>query len=64
MEDSGQLTSKPSKTPYDHSLKLDCIDSSLFEDESQYRWLIGRLIYLSTIRPKIRFVVQQLSQYI
>ncbi|KAK2391726.1 putative mitochondrial protein [Trifolium repens] len=64
LEDSGQLATKPSKTPYDSSLKLDCTDSPFFEDESQYRRLIGRLLYLTTTRPDIAFAVQQLSQYI
>lgn len=64
MDDVGQLATKPSNTPYDPSIKLDCADSPPFEDESQYRKLIGRLLYLTTTRANIAFIVQQLSKYI
>lgn len=64
LEDFGQLVTKPSKTPYDPSFKLDCIDSSLYEDETQYIRLIGRLLHLTTTRPNISFVVQQLNQHV
>lgn len=56
-EDSGQLATKPSKPPYDQSLKLDCFDSPLYEDETQYKRLIGRLLYLKTTRTDISFPV-------
>lgn len=64
MKDCGQLSTKPSKTSYDHSLKLHCADSPHLEDETQYRRLIGRLLYLTTTCSDIAFVVQQLSQYL
>ncbi|XP_058756517.1 uncharacterized mitochondrial protein AtMg00810-like [Vicia villosa] len=64
LDDAGQLATKPSNTPYDLSIKLDCADSPPFEDESQYRRLIGRLLYLTTTKADIAFAVQQLSQYI
>ncbi|KAI5392309.1 hypothetical protein KIW84_076915 [Lathyrus oleraceus] len=40
LKDSGHLATKPSKTLYDPSLKLDCLDSPPYGDESQYRRLI------------------------
>lgn len=64
LEYSGHLATKPSKRPYDTSLKLDSHDFPFFEDESQYRRLIGRLLYLTATRPDITFVVKKLSQYI
>ncbi|KAK2413561.1 putative mitochondrial protein [Trifolium repens] len=64
LEDSGNLAAKSSLTPYDISLKLQNSDSPLYNDETQYRRLIGRLIYLTTTRPDISFVVQQLSQFV
>ncbi|CAI8615480.1 unnamed protein product [Vicia faba] len=64
LEESGQLATKPSKTPYDPSLKLNCPDSPIYKDETQYKRLIGRLLYLTTTRPDISFVVQQLSQHV
>lgn len=35
LEDSGKLATKPSKTPYDPSIKLDCTKYPPFEDETQ-----------------------------
>lgn len=64
LEESGHLASKPSKTPYDPSIKLHCPDSPPPKDESQYRRLISKLLYLTTTQPDISFVFQQLSQYI
>lgn len=39
-------------------------DGLLYEDFSDCRRLIGRLLCLTTIRPNITFVVKQLSQFI
>ncbi|CAJ2632157.1 unnamed protein product [Trifolium pratense] len=64
LEDSGNLAGKSTLTPYDISLKLQNSDSPLYNDETQYRRLIGRLIYLTTTRPDISFAVQQLSQFV
>jgi hypothetical protein len=64
LEDSGNLAAKSSLTPYDASLKLHNSNSPLYNDETQYRRLIGRLIYLTTTRPDISFAVQQLSQFV
>ncbi|CAJ2645753.1 unnamed protein product [Trifolium pratense] len=64
LEDSGNLVGKSTLTPYDISLKLQNSDSPLYNDETQYRRLIGRLIYLTTTRPDISFAVQQLSQFV
>lgn len=64
LEDSGLLATKPSTTPFDCSLKLHDSDSPPYEDETTYRRLVGRLLYLTTTRPDIAFIVQQLSQFI
>ena len=64
LHDTGLLATKPVSTPYDLSLKLHCTESDIFQDITQYRRLIGRLIYLTTTRPDIAFVVQQLSQHV
>lgn len=55
LEDSSHLNTKPSKTPYDHSLKHHCPDSAPFDDQSQYKRLIKRLLYLTTTRSNIAF---------
>jgi hypothetical protein len=64
LEDSGHMAVKPSSTPYDPSLKLHNSDSLPYHDESSYRSLIGRLLYLTLTRPDIAFAVQQLSQFV
>ncbi|XP_050891128.1 uncharacterized mitochondrial protein AtMg00810-like [Lathyrus oleraceus] len=64
LEDSGLLATKPSPTPFDYSLKLHDSDSPPYEDETTYIRLVGQLLYLTTTRPDIAFIVQQLSQFI
>lgn len=48
LEDTGTLACKPSSAPCEPSIKLHDSDSLDFEDKSQLRGLIGRLIYLTT----------------
>ncbi|KAJ9553297.1 hypothetical protein OSB04_017342 [Centaurea solstitialis] len=64
LEDSGMLTSKPVKEPMDpHHLLIDD-DGDLLTDASQYRRMIGRLLYLTITRPNVCFAIQKLSQYV
>ena len=44
--------------------KLSQIDGDPLLDITQYRRLIGRLSYLTLIRPNIAFTVNKLSQYV
>jgi hypothetical protein len=39
-------------------------DGKPFEDISQYRRLIGKLLYLTNTRPDIAYATQQLSQFL
>ena len=64
IKDSGLLGSKPVSTPFDPSIKLHQDKSAAYTDISTYRRLIGRLLYLTTTRPYITFIVQQLSQFL
>ncbi|XP_061363170.1 uncharacterized mitochondrial protein AtMg00810-like [Gastrolobium bilobum] len=66
LSDSGMLSCKPSSTPMDSSNKLcQAKDSSeILSDAQPYRHLVGRLLYLTTIRPDLSFVVHQLSQFV
>ena len=50
---------------YSHMVSLDFWDnsSSLFEDVGRYRCLIGKLIYLTVIRPNIAYTMSVLSQF-
>ena len=51
-------------TPMDSNLKLLNDDSSELVDVTQYRQIIGSLIYLTNTRPNICFAVNTLSQYL
>eukprot|EP00253_Pinus_taeda_P010328 PITA_10328 len=50
-------------TPMEQNLKLTSIEGKEFEDATKYRQLIGSLIYLTTTRPDISFVVGILSRF-
>jgi hypothetical protein len=63
ISNSGLLETKPVKTPMEQNLKLSAIDGILLEDPSQYRRLVGRLLYLTVTRLDISFSVQKLSQF-
>jgi hypothetical protein len=59
----GYKDSKPSLTPYDHSLILQK-NKRIDRDQLRYSQMIGSLMYLaSATRPDISFVVSKLSQF-
>jgi hypothetical protein len=64
LHDSGLLGSKPASTPLDPSIKLHNDDGKPYEDISQYRRLVGKLLYLTNTRPDIAYATQQLSQFL
>lgn len=64
LTDTGTLGCKPVNTPLDPSIRLSTTDSPPHSDVAGYRRLVGRLLYLTTTRPDITFVVQQLSQFL
>ena len=51
-------------TPMDTNLNLLSDESSKLVDVTQYRQIIGLLMYLTITRPDICFVVNTLSQYL
>lgn len=63
LKDTGLVASKPVNTPLDPSFKLHQDTTETFEDIHSYKRLVGKLLYLTTTRPDIPFVTQQLSQY-
>ena len=58
------LKSKAMATPMDTNLKLLADESSELVDVTQYRQIIGLLMYLTKTRRDICFVVNTLSQYL
>ena len=50
--------------PIDSNLKLLADDSSELVDVTQYRQIIGSLMYLTNTRPDICFAMNALSQYL
>ena len=63
LQDSGFINSKPSPFPMEQHLKLVPSGGTSLPDPSQYRRLIGRLLYLTVTRPDIAFAVNYLSQF-
>ncbi|XP_061363168.1 uncharacterized protein LOC133306807 [Gastrolobium bilobum] len=58
ISDVGLLAAKPCKTPMDSNLKLQKVQGDPYHEPAAYRRFIGRLLYLTTIRPDINFVNQ------
>ena len=58
------LECKSMATPMDSNLKLLDGDSLELVDVTQYRQIIGSLMYLTNTRLEICFVVNTLSQYL
>ena len=61
LSDTGLLACKPSNVPMDQSLKLSNSSGDSVLDPSLYRRLIGKLLYLTLIRPYISYSVHKLS---
>ncbi|RVW41759.1 putative mitochondrial protein [Vitis vinifera] len=62
IEDVGLLGTAPIDTPMERGLKLSD-KSNLLKDQGHYRRLVGRLIYLTVLRPDITYVVHVLSWF-
>ncbi|KAL5569566.1 hypothetical protein UlMin_026141 [Ulmus minor] len=64
LEDTGYLACKPATLPMDPKASLSADAGDLLADISQYRRLIGRILYLTLSRPDITFAVHKLSQFL
>lgn len=63
LHDTGFLAAKPLPTPMDPNISLNDIDGDPLTDPTQYKRLLGRLIYLTISRPDIAYSVNRLSQF-
>lgn len=63
LADTGMLGSKPLQLPLEQNLKLSKSFGNPLLDPSLYRRLMGRLLYLTIIKPDICYVVQFPSQF-
>ena len=64
LADTGLLASKPASTPMEPSAKFSNSVGQSISDVSQYRRLIGKLLYLTLTRPDICYSVHKLSQFL
>ncbi|KAM1627395.1 hypothetical protein ACFX1R_017067 [Malus domestica] len=62
LKDVGLLGARPVDFPMEQNLKLSD-KGELLKDPSQYRRIVGRLIYLTITRPDITYSVHVLSRF-
>lgn len=63
MTDAGYLGAKPASSPLPHNMKLCMNEGETLEDARIYRRLVGRLLYLTIMRPDLSYALHVLSQF-
>lgn len=63
LEDIGFFGAWPSSVPTNPRLQLSSSTDDLLTNLSTYRWLIGRLLYLTISRLDITIAVHKLSPF-
>lgn len=64
LAETRQLAAKLAKSPMEQNSKLSNYHGEPLTDPSQYRKLIGKLLYLTLTKPDITFNAHQLSQFL
>ncbi|GJR57150.1 retrovirus-related pol polyprotein from transposon RE1 [Tanacetum coccineum] len=63
LQSSKVLDLKPCHIPVDPLVKLNDFDGDLLTDPSTYRAIVGKLLYLTIIRPDLSYAAHALSQF-
>nr|GFB09121.1 hypothetical protein [Tanacetum cinerariifolium] len=58
------LGCRPSAFPFEQGTKLDKGEEEARVDATQYRRLVGRMLYLQATRPDVTYAVNVLSQFV
>lgn len=60
---AGLIGAKPASTPMETNHNLAKVSGSLFAATDRYRWLIGKLIYLTITRPELGYSIHILVRF-
>jgi len=63
LKETGKLGCRPASTPLERNWKQKITDDDPPVDRKTYQHLVGKLIYLSLIRPNITFSMSLISQF-
>lgn len=63
IAETGLLGGKPVGVPIEQNHHLAKSNSPLMTSADKYRWLVGRLIYLTITRPELSYCVHVLAQF-
>ncbi|XP_019155166.1 PREDICTED: uncharacterized protein LOC109152039 [Ipomoea nil] len=64
LDEASSIGSKPVHSPTVPFHKLSRNEGDVLDDNTQYRRLVEKLLYLNITRPDISFATQQLSQFL
>lgn len=64
ISECGMTGSKPIDTPIEQNHTLSKDEGEFYTNPTQYRRLVGRLVYLLFTRPELSFVVHLLAQFL
>jgi hypothetical protein len=63
LKETKKIDYKPVSTPIDSNVKLNTEDGEPLEDINHFQRLVGKLIYLTIMRPNMSFAISQISKF-